>query len=132
MKMSQLVVPTLREDPSEAEVISHKLLLRAGFIRRVAAGVYTYLPLGFKVLQKVSNIVREEMNRAGAQEVFMPVLLPAELWQETGRWDSVGPALVKWKDRNDRDMALAMTHEESLTDILKTELESYKQLPIRS
>ena len=95
MKMSQLVAPTLREDPKEAEVVSHKLLLRAGFIRRLAAGIYNYLPLGNRVLKKVSQIVREEMDRSGAQEVFLPVLLPAELWQETGRWDMYGKELFR-------------------------------------
>jgi len=130
MKMSQLVVPTLREDPSEAEVISHKLLLRAGFIRRVAAGVYTYLPLGFKVLNKVTNVIREEMNRAGAQEVFMPVLLPAELWQETGRWDMYGKELFRIQDRHERDFCLGPTHEEVITDLVRNSVKSYKNLPV--
>ncbi|MFH1683990.1 MAG: proline--tRNA ligase [Candidatus Margulisiibacteriota bacterium] len=130
MRMSQLVAPTLREDPSEAEVISHKLLLRAGFIRRLAAGVYTYLPLGFRVLNKVANIVREEMNRAGAQEVFMPVLLPAELWQETGRWDMYGKELFRIKDRHERDFCLGPTHEEVITDLARTSIKSYRNLPV--
>jgi len=128
--MSQLVVPTLREDPSEAEVISHKLLLRAGFIRKLAAGVYTYLPLGFRVLNKVANVVREEMNHAGAQEVFMPVLLPAELWQETGRWDMYGKELFRIQDRHERDFCLGPTHEEVITDLVRTSIRSYRNLPV--
>jgi prolyl-tRNA synthetase len=128
--MSQLVAPTLREDPSEAEVISHKLLLRAGFIRRLAAGIYTYLPLGFRVLNKVVNVVREEMNRAGAQEVFMPVLLPAELWQETGRWDMYGKELFRIQDRHERSFCLGPTHEEVITDLVRNSLRSYRDLPV--
>lgn len=130
MRMSQLVAPTLREDPSEAEVVSHKLLLRAGFIRRLAAGVYTYLPLGLRVLNKVVNIVREEMNRAGAQEVFMPVLLPAELWQETGRWDMYGKELFRISDRHERDFCLGPTHEEVITDLVRNSVRSYRNLPV--
>ena len=130
MLMSQLVAPTLREDPGEAEAISHKLLLRAGFIRKLAAGIYTYLPLGFRVLNKVITIVREEMNRAGAQEVFMPALLPAELWQETGRWDVYGKELFRIKDRHERDFCLGPTHEEIITDLVRNSIRSYKQLPV--
>jgi prolyl-tRNA synthetase len=130
MRFSQLFGRTLREDPAEAEIISHRLLQRAGFIKPLAAGLYTQMPLGWRVCQKIMDILRQEMNALGCQEMAMPVLNPAEIWRQTGRWDSVGPALVKWKDRNQRDMALAMTHEETLSDILKTELESYKQLPI--
>lgn len=130
MRMSQLVVPTLREDPSEAEIVSHKLLLRAGFIRKVAAGVYTYLPLGFRVLNKVINVVREEMTRAGAQEVFMPVLLPAELWQETGRWDLYGKELFRIQDRHERDFCLGPTHEEVITDLVRTSIRTYRNLPV--
>jgi prolyl-tRNA synthetase len=128
--MSQMVAPTLREDPSEAEVISHKLLLRAGFIRKLAAGVYTYLPLGFRVLNKVVNVVREEMNRAGAQEVFMPVLLPAELWQETGRWDMYGKELFRIQDRHEREFCLGPTHEEVITDLVRDSIRSYRNLPV--
>jgi len=128
--MSQMVAPTLREDPSEAEVISHKLMLRGGFIRKLAAGVYTFLPLGWRVLSKVSNIIREEMNRAGAQEVLMPTLLPAELWQETGRWDMYGKELFRIKDRHDREFCLGPTHEEVITDLVRTSVRSYKQLPV--
>ncbi|MBN2058665.1 MAG: proline--tRNA ligase [Candidatus Saganbacteria bacterium] len=130
MRMSQLVVPTLREDPSEAEIVSHKLLLRAGFIRKVAAGVYTYLPLGFRVLNKVINVVREEMDRSGAQEVFMPVLLPAELWQETGRWDIYGKELFRIQDRHERDFCLGPTHEEVITDLVRTSIRTYRNLPV--
>jgi prolyl-tRNA synthetase len=128
--MSQVVAPTLREDPSEAEVVSHKLMLRGGFIRKLAAGVYTFLPLGFRVLNKVANIIREEMNRAGAQEVLMPTLLPAELWQETGRWDMYGKELFRIKDRHDREFCLGPTHEEVITDLVRTSVRSYKQLPV--
>jgi len=130
MRMSQLVAPTLRESPSEAEVVSHKLLLRAGYIRRLAAGIYTYLPLGFRVLNKVANIVREEMNRAGAQEIFMPVLLPEELWKETGRWDLYGKELFRIQDRHERNFCLGPTHEEIITDLVRKSIRSYKQLPI--
>lgn len=130
MRFSQLFGRTLREDPAEAEFISHRLLQRAGFIKPLAAGIYTQMPLGWRVAKKIMNIFRREMDALGCQEMAMPVTNPAEIWQQTGRWDSVGPALVKWKDRNQRDMALAMTHEETLSDILKTELDSYKQLPI--
>jgi prolyl-tRNA synthetase len=130
MRFSQLFGRTLREDPAEAEIISHRLLQRGGFIKPLASGIYTQMPLGWRVSKKIMDIFRREMDALGCQEMAMPVLNPAEIWQQTGRWDSVGPALVKWKDRNQRDMALAMTHEETLSDILKTELESYKQLPI--
>ncbi len=130
MRFSRLFGRTLREDPAEAELVSHRLLQRAGFIKPLASGIYTQMPLGWRVSKKITNILRREMDTLGCQEMLMPVLNPAEIWQQTGRWDSVGPALVKWKDRNQRDMALAMTHEETLTDILRTELGSYKQLPI--
>lgn len=130
MRFSRLFGRTLRDDPAEAEIISHRLLQRAGFIKPLASGIYTQMPLGWRVSKKIMDIFRLEMDALGCQEMAMPILNPAEIWQQTGRWDSVGPALVKWKDRNQRDMALAMTHEESLSDILKTELESYKQLPI--
>ncbi len=130
MRFSRLFGRTLREDPTEAEIISHKLLQRAGFIKPLASGIYTQLPLGWRVSKKIMDIFRAEMDALGCQEMAMPVINPAEIWKQTGRWDSVGSALVRWKDRNERDMALAMTHEEALSDILKTELESYKQLPI--
>ena len=130
MRFSRLFGRTLREDPAEAEIISHRLLQRAGFIKPLASGLYTQLPLGWRVSKKIMNIFRREMDALGCQEMSMPILNPAEIWQQTGRWDSVGPALVRWKDRNQRDMALAMTHEETLSEILRTELGSYKQLPI--
>jgi len=130
MRFSRLFGRTLREDPAEAEIISHRLLQRAGFIKPLASGIYTQLPLGWRVSKKIMDIFRREMDALGCQEMAMPVLNPGEIWKQTGRWNSVGPALVKFKDRSDHDMALAMTHEESLSDILKTELESYKQLPI--
>jgi prolyl-tRNA synthetase len=130
MRFSRLFGRTLREDPAEAEIVSHRLLQRAGFIKPLASGIYTQMPLGWRVSKKIMDIFRDEMDALGCQEMAMPVINPSEIWKQTGRWDTVGPALVRWKDRNQRDMALAMTHEESLSDILKSELESYKQLPI--
>ena len=130
MLVSQLFMPTLREVPAEAEVISHKLMLRGGFIRKLAAGIYNYLPLGLRVIQKIEKIVREEMNRIGAQEVLLPVVLPAELWKETGRWDVYGKELLRFKDRNDRDYCLGPTHEEIITDLVRKEVRSYRQLPV--
>lgn len=130
MKITQLLAPTLREDPSDAEVISHKLMLRAGMIRKLSAGVYTLLPLGLLVIRKIEQIVREEMNRAGAQELLLPILLPAELWHETGRWDIYGKELMRVKDRHERDFCLGPTHEEVITDLVRNEVRSYRQLPL--
>ncbi|WNF24513.1 proline--tRNA ligase [Mesobacillus jeotgali] len=130
MKQSMSLIPTLREVPSDAEVKSHQLLLRAGFIRQTASGVYTYMPLGRKVLQKVEAIIREEMNNAGAAELFMPALQQAELWQESGRWYSYGPELMRLKDRHDREFALGATHEEVITSLVRDEVKSYKRLPL--
>lgn len=130
MYYSKLLIPTLREDPGEAEVISHRLMLRAGMIRRLAAGIYNYLPLGYRVIRKIEAIIREEMDRAGAQEVFLPMVLPAELWQETGRWDKYGKELLRVKDRNERDFCLGPTHEEVVTDLVRREIKSYRQLPL--
>ncbi|AEH44640.1 prolyl-tRNA synthetase [Thermodesulfatator indicus DSM 15286] len=130
MRLSRYFIPTLREDPAEAEVISHKLLLRAGMIRRVASGIYTFLPLGLRVLRKVENIVREEMNRAGALEVLLPLVQPGELWQETGRWDKFGKELLRFKDRKEHDFCLGPTHEEVITDLVRGEVRSYRQLPL--
>ncbi|MCM3717124.1 proline--tRNA ligase [Fictibacillus phosphorivorans] len=130
MRQSQLFMPTLREVPADADIKSHQLLLRAGFIRQNAAGIYSFLPLGKKVLHKIENIVREEMNRAGAQEMMMPALQLAELWQESGRWYSYGPELMRLKDRHDRDFALGATHEEVITSIIRDEVKSYKKLPL--
>jgi prolyl-tRNA synthetase len=130
MKTSQLIIPTLREDPVEAETVSHRLMLRAGLIRKVAAGIYTYLPLGLRVIRKIEQIVREEMNRAGAQELLMPIVSPAELWKETGRWDHYGKELMRFKDRHEREFCLGPTHEEVITDLFRREVRSYRQLPL--
>lgn len=127
--MSNLYVPTLKEDPADAEIASHKLLMRAGMIRKVASGVYAFLPLGMRVLQKVENIVREEMNATGAQEILMPALQPAELWLESGRWDDYGPELMRMNDRHDHGFCLGPTHEELITALVRNELRSYRQLP---
>jgi prolyl-tRNA synthetase len=130
MRFSKSYIKTLKETPREAEVVSHQYMLRAGMIKRLASGIYSYLPLGHRVLKKVENIVREEMDRAGAQEIFMPVLQPAELWQESGRWDVMGPEMVRLKDRHNRDFVLGPTHEEVITDIVRGDLASYKALPV--
>ena len=130
MRTSQFPLSTVKEIPADAEIASHKLMIRAGLIRKLAAGVYTWLPLGLRVLRKVEQITREEMNRAGALEVLMPALQPAELWQETGRWEKYGPELARLKDRHDREFCLGPTHEEIITDLARNELKSYKQLPI--
>lgn len=130
MKQSQLLIPTLREAPTDAEAASHKLMLRAGLIRQLASGVYTYLPLGFRVLKKVQEIVREEMDRAGAQELLMPAMQPTELWRESGRYDVYGPELIRFKDRHDREFALGPTHEEVITTLVAGEVSSYRQLPM--
>jgi prolyl-tRNA synthetase len=130
MRLSQYPINTLKETPGEAEVISHQLMLRAGLIRRLAAGLYSWLPMGLRVLQKVERIVREEMNRAGAFELVMPVVQPAELWQESGRWTQYGPELLRFKDRHERDFIAGPTHEEVITDIARRELKSYRQLPV--
>ncbi len=129
MRLSKLLLPTLRELPAEAEVASHRLMLRAGMIRRVAAGIYTWLPLGLRVLRKVERIVREEMDRTGAQEVLMPAVQPAELWQESGRWAQYGPELLRLRDRHQREFCFGPTHEEVITDLVRREIRSYKQLP---
>ncbi|WP_160693352.1 proline--tRNA ligase [Clostridium sp. C2-6-12] len=130
MKMSNMLISTLREVPAEAEIDSHKLMLRAGMIRKMAAGVYNYMPLGLKVLKKVEDIVREEMNAAGAQEFLASAMIPAELWQESGRWDAYGAEMFRLKDRGERDFCLGPTHEEVFTDIARNEIKSYKQLPL--
>jgi prolyl-tRNA synthetase len=129
MRVSRFLLSTLRETPAEAETISHQLMLRAGMIRKLAAGVYTWLPLGLRALRKVERVVREEMNRAGAQEVLMPAVQPAELWQESGRWDEYGPELLRLKDRHQRDFCFGPTHEEVITDLCRREIKSYRQLP---
>ena len=130
MKFSQLFVPTLKEDPAEAEVVSHKLMVRAGMIRKLASGIYTYLPVGLRALRKVENIIRTEMNRAGAQEILMPGVQPAELWQESGRWEHYGKELLRFKDRHDRDYCMGPTHEEVVTDLIRREVRSYRDLPV--
>jgi prolyl-tRNA synthetase len=130
MRYSQMLLPTLKEVPAEAETISHQLLLRAGLIRKLTSGIYDYLPLGLRVLRKVEAIVREEMNRAGAQEVLLPAVQPAELWQESGRWQVYGKELLRFKDRHDRDYCFGPTHEEVITDLVRREVHSYRQLPL--
>ncbi|MCR6516266.1 MAG: proline--tRNA ligase [Clostridium chrysemydis] len=130
MKMSKMLVATLREVPAEAEIASHKLMLRSGMIRKVASGIYAHLPLGVKVLNNVENIVREEMNNSGAQEFLASAVIPAELWQESGRWDAYGPEMFRVTDRNSRQFCLGPTHEEVFTDIARNEIKSYKQLPV--
>lgn len=130
MRVSQFFLSTLKEAPTEAELISHRLMLRAGLIKRLGSGLYTWMPLGLRVLRKVEAIVREEMNRAGALELLMPAVQPAELWQETGRWERFGPQMLKIKDRHQRDFCFGPTHEEVITDIARREIKSYKQLPL--
>jgi prolyl-tRNA synthetase len=129
MRVSRFLLSTVRETPAEAETISHQLMLRAGMIRKLAAGVYSWLPLGLRVLRKVEGVVREEMNRAGAQEVLMPAVQPAELWQESGRWEKYGPELLRIKDRHQREFCIGPTHEEVITDLMRREIKSYRQLP---
>jgi prolyl-tRNA synthetase len=130
MRVSQMFLPTLKEVPSDAEVISHIMMLRAGMIRKQASGIYSYLPLGLRAIRRVEEIIREEMNRAGAQELLLPALQPSELWQESGRWDFYGKELLRFKDRHDRDFCLGPTHEEVITDLVRREIKSYRQLPI--
>jgi prolyl-tRNA synthetase len=130
MRVSQFFIPTLKEAPAEAELVSHKLMLRAGLIRRLGSGLYSWLPLGLRVLRKVERVIRQEMDAAGALEVFMPAVQPAELWQETGRWDVFGPLMLKMKDRHERDFCFGPTHEEVITDIARREIRSYRQLPV--
>ncbi len=130
MRASQLLITTHKEDPADAEIISHKLLLRAGLIRKLASGLYSWLPLGLKVLRKVERAVREEMDASGAQELLMPVVQPAELWQESGRWEQYGKELLRIHDRHQREFCLGPTHEEVITDIVRNEIQSYKQLPV--
>jgi len=130
MRTSQYIIATLKETPSDAEVISHQLMLRAGMIRKLASGLYTWLPTGLKVVRKIEKVVREEMEKAGAIEVLMPVVQPADLWEESGRWQEYGPELLRIKDRHDRDFALGPTHEEVITEFVRKEISSYKQLPL--
>ena len=130
MKMSQLYAPTLKEDPAEAELASHRLLLRAGMIRKTAAGLYSYLPLAWRSILKIEEVIREELDEIGAQEMLTPILDPAEIWQDSGRWDAYGPEMMRLRDRHGRDFVLGPTHEETFTDLVKNELRSYKQLPV--
>ena len=130
MRVSRFYLSTLKEAPAEAEVISQKLMLRSGMIKKLGAGIYTWMPLGLLTLRKVEAIVREEMNRAGALEAVMPAVQPAELWKESGRWDQFGPQMLKMKDRHERDFAFGPTHEEVITDIVRREVRSYRQLPL--
>ncbi|MEM7207408.1 MAG: proline--tRNA ligase [Pseudomonadota bacterium] len=130
MRVSRFPLATVKESPAEAEIVSHKLMLRAGMIKRLAAGLYSWMPLGIRVMRKVEDIVREEMNAAGAVELLMPAVQPAELWQESGRWSQFGPELLRFKDRGDRDCCLGPTHEEVITDIARRDIQSYKQLPV--
>ena len=129
MRYSELFLPTVREIPADAEIVSHQLMIRAGMIRKLTSGIYTYLPLGYRVIQKLEKIVREEMNRAGAQEVYMPMVQPRELWEESGRWNHYGKELLRFKDRNERDCCLGPTHEEVITDLVRNEIKTYRQLP---
>ncbi len=131
MRFSFRYIPTLKETPAEAEVVSHKLLLRAGMVRKLTSGVYIYLPLGLRAIDNVARVVREEMNAAGFQELLMPMVIPGDLWKETGRWDHYGKELLRFKDRNDRDYCLGPTHEEVITDLVRGEVRSYRQLPVR-
>ena len=130
MRQSKILIPTLREVPNDAEVLSHQILLRAGYIRQVSAGIYSYLPLANRVLEKLKRIMREEFEKIGAVEMLMPAILPAELWEESGRYETYGPNLYRFKDRNDRKMILGPTHEETFTDLMRNEINSYKKLPL--
>jgi prolyl-tRNA synthetase len=130
MRASRFFISTLKEAPSDAEIVSHKLMMRAGMIKRLGSGIYTYMPMGLRVIRKVENIIREEMNRAGAVELLMPVVQPAELWQETGRWDKMAPELMRVKDRHGREFAIQPTSEEVITDVVRSDIKSYRQLPI--
>ncbi len=130
MRFSQLLIPTLKETPAEAEIISHQLMLRAGFIRKLASGIYSYLPLGLRSIRKVEQIVREEMNKAGAQELLLPMVQPSDLWQESGRWQKYGPELLRFTDRHKRESCLGPTHEEVITDLVRKNVHSYRSLPI--
>ena len=129
MRLSRFFLPVLKETPSDAQIVSHQLMLRAGMIRKLASGLYTWLPMGLRVLRKVERIIREEMDNSGAQEVLMPVVQPADLWLESGRWEQYGPELLRINDRHNREFCLGPTHEEVITDLIRNEIRSYKQLP---
>lgn len=130
MRQTDLLLPTLKETPADADVISHQLMLRAGLIRQLASGLYSWLPLGLRVLRNIETIIREELNNSGAQELLMPVVQPAELWEESGRWNKMGDEMLRMQDRHERDFCLGPTHEEVITDIFRREIQSYKQLPV--
>jgi len=130
MRLTNYLLPTLKESPADAEIASHKLMLRAGMIRKVAAGIYSYLPLGLRSIRKVEQIVRQEMERAGALELLMPMVLPAELWQESGRWEQYGKELLRLRDRKETEFCLSPTHEEVITDVVRGTVRSYRQLPL--
>ena len=130
MRASAFFISTLREAPADAEVVSHRLMMRAGMIRKLAAGIYTYMPMGLRSIRKIENIIREEMNRAGAVELLMPVVQPAELWMESGRWYKMGPELLRVKDRHERDFIIQPTSEEVIADVARESVRSYKQLPV--
>src|SRR3954469_18383093 len=130
MRASRFFISTLKEAPSDAEIVSHQLMMRAGMIKRLGSGIYTYMPMGLRVIRKVEAIVRDEMNKSGALELLMPLVQPAELWQETGRWDKMGPELMRVKDRHGREYAIQPTSEEVITDVVRTEIKSYRQLPL--
>src|SRR6478609_6583307 len=130
MRVSRLFFTSLRDNPAEAEMVSHRLLVRAGYVRQLGAGIYSLLPLGFRVSQRIEQVIREEMDAIGGQEMEMPVVHPADLWRESGRYDAIGPEMARFKDRADRDMVLAMTHEEVVADLLRDIVRSYRQLPI--
>ena len=130
MYYTNILIPTLKESPTDAEVISHKLMVRGGMIRKMAAGIYSILPLGLRILRKVEEIIREEMNKIGGQEVFLPSIQPAELWTESGRWEFYGKELLRFKDRHNRSFCYGPTHEEVITDIVRRDVRSYRQLPI--
>ena len=130
MRLTEFGFNTLNETPAEAEIVSHQLMLRAGLIRRLASGLFTWMPLGFRVMKKIEKIIREEMNKTGALEILMPAVQPSVLWQESGRWDEYGPLLLRMQDRHERKYCFGPTHEEVITDIARRELKSYKQLPI--
>src|SRR5205823_14248708 len=130
MRFSRYHVPTLKEAPAEAQVVSHQLLIRGGYLRKLAAGIYSFLPLGWRVVKKIEDIIREEMNRAGAIEVLLPAAVPAELWQESGRWDQYGPELLRFKDRKGADFAMSPTAEEAICELVRRDVKSYRQLPL--
>ena len=132
MRVSNFHLSTLKEIPADAEIVSHQLMLRAGMIRKLTSGMYSWLPLGLRSLRKAEQIIREEMNKSGALELLMPAVQPAELWQESGRWEQYGPELLRFHDRHQREFCVGPTHEEVITDIVRREIKSYKQLPVRN